>query len=41
MGNLLTLKGRFAEGLQIDKRLVQLRPNDRWPTTTWRAASPC
>jgi tetratricopeptide (TPR) repeat protein len=28
MGNLLTLKGRFAEGLQIDKRLVQLRPED-------------
>lgn len=28
MGNLLTLKGRFADGLQIDKRLVQLRPND-------------
>ena len=28
MGNLLTLKGRFAEGLQIDKRLVQLRPGD-------------
>jgi tetratricopeptide (TPR) repeat protein len=28
MGNLLTLKGRFAEGLQIDKRLVQLKPND-------------
>ncbi len=28
MGNLLTLKGRFAEGLQIDKRLVQLRPSD-------------
>jgi tetratricopeptide (TPR) repeat protein len=28
MGNLLTLKGRFAEGLQIDKRLVQLRPRD-------------
>jgi tetratricopeptide (TPR) repeat protein len=28
MGNLLTLRGRFAEGLQIDKRLVQLRPND-------------
>jgi tetratricopeptide (TPR) repeat protein len=27
-GNNLTLKGRFAEGLQIDKRLVQLRPND-------------
>jgi hypothetical protein len=22
------LKGRFAQGLQIDKRLVQLRPND-------------
>jgi tetratricopeptide (TPR) repeat protein len=28
MGNLLTLKGRFAEGLQIDKRLVHLRPSD-------------
>jgi len=28
MGNLLTLKGRFAEGMQIDKRLVQLRPAD-------------
>jgi tetratricopeptide (TPR) repeat protein len=27
-GNNLTRKGRFAEGLQIDKRLVQLRPND-------------
>ena len=27
-GNNLTLKGRFAEGLQIDKRLIQLRPND-------------
>src|SRR5438046_770201 len=28
MGNLLTLKGRYAEGLAIDRRLVQLRPND-------------
>jgi hypothetical protein len=28
VANLLTLKGRFAEGLQIDKRLVQLRPHD-------------
>jgi tetratricopeptide (TPR) repeat protein len=28
MGNNLTLKGRFAQGLQIDKRLIQLRPND-------------
>jgi tetratricopeptide (TPR) repeat protein len=28
MGNLLTLKGRYAEGLHIDKRLVQLRPHD-------------
>jgi tetratricopeptide (TPR) repeat protein len=28
MGNLLTLKGRYAEGLQIDRRLVQLRPGD-------------
>jgi tetratricopeptide (TPR) repeat protein len=27
-GNNLTLKGRFAEGLQIDRRLVQLRPSD-------------
>lgn len=28
MANNLTLKGRYAEGLQIDKRLVQLRPSD-------------
>ncbi len=28
MGNLLTLKGRYAEGLQVDRRLVQLRPAD-------------
>jgi tetratricopeptide (TPR) repeat protein len=28
MGNLLTLKGRFADGLHIDRRLVQLRPSD-------------
>jgi tetratricopeptide (TPR) repeat protein len=28
MGNLLTLKGRYVDGLQIDKRLVQLRPGD-------------
>ena len=27
-GNNLTLKGRYAEGLQVDKRLVQLRPSD-------------
>lgn len=27
-GNNLTLKGRYAEGLQVDKRLVQLRPAD-------------
>jgi tetratricopeptide (TPR) repeat protein len=27
-GNNLTLKGRYAEGMQIDKRLVQLRPHD-------------
>jgi tetratricopeptide (TPR) repeat protein len=27
-GNNLTLKGRFAEGLQIDRRLIHLRPND-------------
>jgi tetratricopeptide (TPR) repeat protein len=27
-GNNLTLKGRYPEGLQIDKRLVQLRPGD-------------
>jgi tetratricopeptide (TPR) repeat protein len=26
--NNLTLKGRYAEGLQVDKRLVQLRPTD-------------
>lgn len=28
LGNNLTLKGRYMDGLQIDKRLVQLRPND-------------
>jgi tetratricopeptide (TPR) repeat protein len=28
MGNNLTLKGRYMQGLQIDKRMVQLRPND-------------
>jgi len=27
-GNNLTLKGRFSDGLQIDKRLIQLRPTD-------------
>src|SRR5438093_13245282 len=27
-GNNLTLKGRFADGLEIDKRLIQLRPSD-------------
>jgi tetratricopeptide (TPR) repeat protein len=27
-GNNLTLKGRYAEGLQIDKRLIHLRPSD-------------
>ena len=27
-GNNLTMKGRHADGLQIDKRLVKLRPND-------------
>jgi hypothetical protein len=28
MGNLLTLKGRFVEGMNVDKRLTRLRPND-------------
>jgi tetratricopeptide (TPR) repeat protein len=28
MGHLLTLKGRYPEGLQVDKRLVSLRPSD-------------
>lgn len=28
MGHLLTLKGRYAEGLQVDRRLVSLRPSD-------------
>ena len=28
MGNLLTLKGRYAEGLEVDRRLVRLRPED-------------
>jgi tetratricopeptide (TPR) repeat protein len=28
LGNNLTLKGSYPQGLQIDRRLVQLRPND-------------
>ncbi|MGE3809727.1 MAG: hypothetical protein AB7K24_34100 [Gemmataceae bacterium] len=28
MGNNLTLKGRYQQGLQVDKRLVDLRPHD-------------
>jgi tetratricopeptide (TPR) repeat protein len=28
MGNNLTLKGRYPQGLIIDRRLVQLRPSD-------------
>ena len=28
MGHLLTLKGRYAEGMQVDRRLVALRPHD-------------
>jgi tetratricopeptide (TPR) repeat protein len=28
LGNNLTIKGRFEEGLRIDKRLVRLRPHD-------------
>ncbi len=28
MGSLLSLKGLYAEGLKIDKRLVKLRPED-------------
>lgn len=28
LGNNLTIKGRFADGLAIDLRLVQLRPRD-------------
>jgi tetratricopeptide (TPR) repeat protein len=28
LGNHLTLKGRYAQGLVIDRRLVQLRPRD-------------
>ena len=27
-GNNLTLRGRYAEGLQIDRQIVHLRPND-------------
>jgi tetratricopeptide (TPR) repeat protein len=27
-GNNLTLKGRYHEGMQIDRKLVELRPND-------------
>ena len=28
MGSLLALKGLFAEGLKVDRRLVRLRPTD-------------
>lgn len=28
IGNLLTLKGRYSDGLKIDKRLVELKPTD-------------
>jgi tetratricopeptide (TPR) repeat protein len=28
LGNLLSLKGRYAEGLKIDRHLVRLRPFD-------------
>jgi tetratricopeptide (TPR) repeat protein len=28
MGNLLTLKGRVRDGLEVDRRLVRLRPRD-------------
>jgi tetratricopeptide (TPR) repeat protein len=28
LGNLLTLKGRFTEGLRIDQDLARLRPDD-------------
>ena len=28
LGNLLALKGRYADGLRIDQRLVRLRPED-------------
>ncbi len=28
MGNNLTLRGRYVQGLGVDKRLVQLRPSD-------------
>ncbi|HMP01172.1 MAG TPA: hypothetical protein PKD86_02560 [Gemmatales bacterium] len=28
LGNALTLRGRFAEGLEVDKRLTQLRPQE-------------
>lgn len=27
-GNNLTLKGRYSDGLEIDKKLIQLRPHD-------------
>jgi len=28
LGHVLTIKGRFAEGMQLDKHLVTLRPQD-------------
>jgi len=28
VGHIFTVKGRYSDGLQIDKKLVQLRPSD-------------
>ena len=28
LGSLLALKGRFVEGMKLDKRLIRLRPDD-------------
>ena len=41
MGNNLTLKGRYVQGLEIDRRLSSSGPRTRSPSTIWRAAMPC
>jgi hypothetical protein len=41
MGNLLTLKGRFVEGLQSIAAWFSSARAIRWPITTSHAATPC
>ena len=40
-GNNLTLKGRYADGLEVDRKLIHLRPTTPWPTITSPARTHC